>query len=210
MRVTIRAALAAGIASAVLGWPAPARAGELDIDAEGARAGSSVTVAGGCEAADRAVRVTGAARGEGRVVDGWFTVEARIVRERAGAHRVEARCDASGLTQEGTFHLPGGTGGDAPGNEDAAADGDAAPDGDTARDGDSTRDGDTAGAGGTGRDRDETGEAAVPVPRGWARTGDGGAHEPGPPWALAGTAMVVAAAAIGGSALARSRASRGR
>ncbi|MEW2354706.1 hypothetical protein [Spirillospora sp. NPDC029432] len=228
MRVTVRSAAAAALAAAaagtVLGGPAAAHAGDLDI--EPPAGGGTVTVSGGCEAADREVRVTGAARGEGRVVDGWFTVEARIVRERAGEHRVEARCDASGLTQEGTFRLGGRTANDgngaqdgvAPHAGDTASGGDAARDGDTAADGGPTRDGDAARDEGTARDGDSAREgnvardegAAAPVPRGWARTGGGGAREPGAPWTLAGTAMVVAAAGIGATALARSRAARGR
>ncbi|MFI0352180.1 hypothetical protein [Actinomadura sp. 9N407] len=160
----VRAALATATMLTLL-VPARAHAGELDIEAEATRSGTSVTVAGGCEDEDRRVRITGAARGEGEVVDGWFTVRARVVRDRAGTYGIEARCTTSGYTQQGTVRVRGGE-----------------PE----------------------RDKDAV------VPHGWADTGGGGTQGTDLPWLLAGLAMVGAAAGIGGTALARSRASRGR
>ena len=91
---------AAALAPALAVAPA-AHADDLDIAPATGRAGRTVTVTGGCQPDDRRVIIGGAARGSGKVDDGWFSVRARVVPERAGSYRIRAVCKGSGFTQEG-------------------------------------------------------------------------------------------------------------
>ncbi|XVQ15147.1 hypothetical protein ACQP1W_22245 [Spirillospora sp. CA-255316] len=50
----------------------------------------------------------------------------------------------------------------------------------------------------------------LPEPRGWAKTGGGGAQDDGSGWTLTGLALLMCAGGVGATALMRSRAARGR
>ncbi|MFC5753461.1 hypothetical protein [Actinomadura rugatobispora] len=154
------AAFAPGVALA----PA-ARSDDLDIAPATVRAGRSVTVSGACQIDDRRVTVSGAARGTGKVSDGWFSVRARIVRDRAGGYRIKTTCFGSGFTQEGLVSV-------------------------------------------TAPVRRKPFEPREP--RGWAKTGGGGAQPDRLGWTLTGLALLACAGGVGAMALMRSRAAHGR
>ncbi|MBW8487149.1 hypothetical protein [Actinomadura parmotrematis] len=106
MRAAARAGLMTGAAlpGLLLAVPA-AHADDLDIDPYTVRPDQNVTVSGGCQAGDRYVSVSGAASGQGNVNDGWFSIQARVNRSKAGTYTITAKCITSGYSQDGTVKV---------------------------------------------------------------------------------------------------------
>ncbi|MDL4776423.1 hypothetical protein [Actinomadura xylanilytica] len=107
-KTIVRAGLASGtvLAGVLLAGP-PALADDLDVSPSRVPPNGSVTVSGGCQAEDRYVSISGGAQGKGVVNDGWFSVQASVVRSEPGRYTVTAKCITSDYAQDGRFTVRG-------------------------------------------------------------------------------------------------------
>lgn len=107
-KTIVRAGLASGtvLAGVLLAGPCGARRRSRRLTLAGAAQRQRHRV-GGCQAEDRYVSISGGAQGKGVVNDGWFSVQASVVRSEPGRYTVTAKCITSDYAQDGRFTVRG-------------------------------------------------------------------------------------------------------